>query len=47
MVYMPKVNGMEFLVAARDDLSGWVEARALGKNNSLNVAKFIWEDIIC
>ena len=44
---MPKVNGMEFLVVARDDLSGWVEARALGKNNSLNVAKFIWEDIIC
>ena len=38
---MPKVNGMEFLVAAKDNLLGWVEVRALRKNNSLNVIKFI------
>ena len=36
-----------FLVAARDDLSGWIEARATGNANSLSVAKFLWEDVIC
>jgi hypothetical protein len=48
VVYMPaSVEGYEFIVFARDDLSGWVEARALLKADSLSVASFIYEDIIC
>ncbi len=30
-----------------DDFLGWIEGRALGIANLTNVAKFIWEDIIC
>ena len=47
VVYMPPKEGKKFLVAARDDLSGWIEARAIGNANSLSVAKFLWEDVIC
>ena len=47
VVYMPSREGKKFLVAARDDLSGWVEARAIGNANSLSVARFLWEDVIC
>ena len=48
VVYMPaSVEGYEFIVFARDDLSGWAEARALEKADSLSVATFIYEDIIC
>lgn len=32
---------------ARDDLSGWVEVRALAQNKAKLVAKFLWEDVIC
>jgi hypothetical protein len=32
---------------ARDDLSGWVEARALRSANSEAVAAFLYEDVIC
>ena len=46
VVYMPSREGKKFLVAARDDLSGWVEARAIGNANSLSVARFLWEDVI-
>ena len=38
---MLKVNGIEFLVIVRDNLLEWVKAKALEKNNSLNVTKFI------
>ena len=34
VVHMPTSHGKSFLVVARSDLSGWVEARALGKNDS-------------
>ena len=47
VVHMPTRQGKSYLVVARDDLSGWVEARALSKANSENVAKFLWEDVIC
>jgi hypothetical protein len=47
VVYMPPVNGFGFIVFARDDLSGWVEGRAIDIANSENVAKFIYEDVIC
>ena len=44
---MPESGGFKFIVFARDDLSGWVEGRAIRAANSRNVAKFIYEDIIC
>ncbi len=48
VVYMPLApGGYGFIVFARDDLSGWVEGRAIDAANSYNVAKFIYEDIIC
>ena len=47
IVYMPRSEEGEFLVVARDDLSGWVEARAIDAANSYNVAKFLYEEVIC
>ena len=47
VVHMPSCNGKNYLVIARDDLSGWLEARALASATSEAVAKFIWEDIMC
>ena len=48
VVYMPVTeDGFGFIVFARDDLSGWVEGRAIEVANSKNVAKFIYEDVIC
>jgi hypothetical protein len=48
VVYMPPtLGGYGFIVFARDGLSGWVEGRAIKVANSRNVAKFIYEDIIC
>ena len=44
---MPKSKGKSFLVVARDDLSGWVEARALSKSDSAQVSRFLFEDVIC
>ena len=40
-------EGYGFIVFARDDLSGWVEGGAIKAADSKNVAKFIYEDIIC
>ena len=48
IVYMPVTeDGFGFIVFARDDLSGWVEGRAIKAADSKNVAKFIYEDVIC
>ena len=48
IVYMPlSPDGYGFIVFARDDLSGWIEGRAIKQANSRNVAKFIYEDVIC
>lgn len=48
VVYMPITStGYGFIVFARDDLSGWVEERAIKAANSENVARFIYEDVIC
>ena len=47
VVYMPNSAGYRYIVFARDDLSGWVEGRALAKATSKNVAKFIYEEVIC
>ena len=37
----------KYLIVARDDLSGWVEAKALVRGTSEAVAKFLWEDVVC
>lgn len=48
VVYMPLSKGnKQFMVVARDYLSQWPEAKALAKNDSGSVAKFIKEDIFC
>jgi hypothetical protein len=47
ITYMTKRQGKQYLVVARDDMSGWVEARALSHKTAAAVASFIWEDIIC
>jgi integrase-like protein len=47
VVHMPSSNGKNFLVTARDDLSWWVESRALAKATSEAVATFLWEDVVC
>jgi hypothetical protein len=39
--------GNKFLVLGREYVSGWVEGRALKKNNSESIAKFIYEEFIC
>ena len=47
IVHMPKGNnGVKYLVLAHDDLSRWVEGRALVKATVANIAKFVYEDII-
>ena len=46
VVHMPKgVGACKYLVVAREDVSGWPEARAIRKANSQTVAKFLEEDV--
>jgi Integrase zinc binding domain len=47
VVHMPTSGNYGYIVFARDDLTGWVEGRALLAANSKSVAKFLYEDIIC
>jgi hypothetical protein len=47
IVHMPPCQGKEYLVIAREDLSGWPEARALVNATSEAVARFLWEDVVC
>ena len=47
IVHMQPVQGKTYLVVARDDFSGWVEARPLARATSKAVAKFLWEDVVC
>ena len=44
---MPISGGFKYIVDLRDDLSGWLEARMLRNANSKNVAKFLFEDVMC
>ena len=47
VVHMPKgVGACKYLVVAREDVSGWPEARAIRKANLQTVAKFLEEDVI-
>lgn len=36
-----------YLVVTRDDLSAWVEVRALIAKKAQHVAKFFWKYVIC
>jgi hypothetical protein len=48
IVFMPdSTEGFKYIVFARDDLSGWVEGRAIKERDARSVAKFLYEDIIC
>src|SRR5579862_3855582 len=47
IVYMPWEGKDGFIVFARDDLSGWAEARVLESTDSVGVAKFLQEEVIC
>ena len=47
IVKMPKKGGKTCLAVAREDLSGWPEARALSRGTSEQMADFVWEDVIC
>ena len=48
VVFMPETSdGYKYIVFARDDLSVWVEGCALKENTAQNVAKFLYEDVIC
>lgn len=47
VMLMPKAQGFRYIVAARDDLTGATEGRALRKASAHNLAKFFWEEIIC
>ena len=41
IVHMPALQRERVFVAARDDFSGWPEARALRNTNAKSVARFI------
>ncbi|KIW21975.1 uncharacterized protein PV07_12622 [Cladophialophora immunda] len=43
----PASAGSHYLVEARSQFSGWVEARGTAKANSAILTKFLWEEIIC
>lgn len=46
VMFMPPANGFKAIVAARDDLSGLAEGRALKRVTSHEVAKFLLEQVI-
>jgi hypothetical protein len=47
VTYLPNDGGKRCLVVAREDLSGWVEARALANADAESIASFMWEEIVC
>ena len=47
VVHMPSWKGYQYMVLARDDLSGWVEGRALRHANSANISDFLRTEVIC
>jgi len=46
VIHMPANEGFSTIVAMREYLSGWVEAKALRNADSKNVAAFIHEWIV-
>ena len=47
IIYMPWEGKDGYVVIARDDLSGYAEGKVLDAANSLNVAKFLQEEVVC
>lgn len=47
VMHMPKAQGYQYIVAARDGLTGASEGRKLRNANSHAVANFIFEDLLC
>ena len=47
IIYMPWEGNDGYIVIARDDLSCYAERKVLDAANSLNVAKFLHEDMVC
>jgi Integrase core domain len=47
IMMMPKAQGYQYIVAARDDLSGAAEGHKLKKGSARAVAQFIFEELIC
>ena len=47
VLHMPLREGKKYLIQARCDFSGKLEARALRNPDSESVAKFFYEEIIC
>jgi transposase InsO family protein len=47
VMVMENCQGYRYIVAAKDDLTGVTEARAMIKNNSKTLARFFWEQIFC
>jgi hypothetical protein len=43
---MPTNRGKKALVIAREDLSGWPEAKALANATAKEVATFLWEEVV-
>src|SRR5205814_9949877 len=44
---MLRTSEASFIVFARDDLSGWVEARAIPEASSFYVSKLLYEEVVC
>ncbi len=47
MFMSPRSKNYGYIVCAKDDLTGVVEASPLINNNSKELAKFFWEKIYC
>ncbi|KAE8237904.1 hypothetical protein A4X06_0g9064 [Tilletia controversa] len=45
ITFMPKALGRRFPVVVRDDLSSWIEARALKRKTARGAARFLDEDV--
>jgi hypothetical protein len=45
VVHMPASEGKHYLVVAREDVSGWPEARALANADAASIEKFLWEEV--
>ena len=47
VMVMDLSKGFNFIVAAKDDLTGTTEARPIRRNNSKALARFFWEQLYC
>ncbi len=47
VMFMPRSDGYRYIVCAKDDLTGVVEASTLKENKAKALAKFLWTKIHC